>query len=426
MVFSQVELGEYCDIRSSKRIYAKEYVKQGIPFYRSKEIIQKAKNETVTNDLFISESRFNEINDKYGSPQKGDILLTSVGTLGIPYLVKENEIFYFKDGNLTWFTNFSSDLNNEFLYYWFQSKVGKAEIDRITIGSTQKALTIVSLNTLKIQLPSLSVQNEIVNILKNIDEKIKCNINQLQLIEQISQTLFKHWFIDFQFPNEQGQPYKSSGGEMTESELGEIPKEWKVITIKDVCDANKGSLSKKDNWPYINYLDTSNITKNSIENIQFIDAIKDKIPSRAKRKLQANDIVYSTVRPNQQHYGIIKEPIENMIVSTGFTVLRSKGMYSNDLIYLWLTQKEVINNLQSLAEQSASAYPSIKADDILSMKILLPSERELDMLTKIIKTHNNVIWHNHQEIKKLSELRDTLLPKLLSGEVEISDELVVY
>ena len=203
MEFNQVELGKYCDIRSSKRIYAKEYVENGVPFYRSKEIIQKSKNEIITNSLFISEEKFNEIDGKHGSPKTGDILLTSVGTLGIPYLVKEKEKFYFKDGNLTWFTNFSSELNNEFLYYWFQSKLGKVEIDRVTIGSTQKALTIVNLNTLKIQLPSISIQNQIVNILKSIDEKIKCNIKQLKLVKQLSETLFKHWFIDFEFPNEQ-------------------------------------------------------------------------------------------------------------------------------------------------------------------------------------------------------------------------------
>ncbi|WP_144572249.1 restriction endonuclease subunit S [Bacillus paramycoides] len=315
--------------------------------------------------------------------------------------------------------------NPLFYYYYFKSPMGKWKIGNIVEQVAAAGIRGSDLKKLKIPYFPYEFQNKIAKTLNYIDEKIELNQKLVSNLEQLSQTLFKHWFIDFEFPNEQGQPYKSSGGEMVESELGKIPKNWTVITIKDVCDANKGSLSKKDNWSYINYLDTSNITNNSIENIQFIDATKNKIPSRAKRKIQPNDIVYSTVRPNQHHYGIIKEPTENMIASTGFTVLRSKGVYPNDLIYLWLTQKEVTDNLQAIAEQSTSAYPSIKADDILSMKILLPQKKELAALAEIIEVQNKMIWNKLQENKKLSELRDTLLPKLLSGDIKIPDEVVV-
>ncbi|HBN95849.1 MAG TPA: type I restriction endonuclease, partial [Firmicutes bacterium] len=97
----ELTVGEVANITSSKRIYAREYVKQGIPFYRSKEIIEKAHNQEVSTPLYISRQRFDELDTLHGSPKKGDILLTSVGTLGVPYLVKD-ETFYFKDGNLTW------------------------------------------------------------------------------------------------------------------------------------------------------------------------------------------------------------------------------------------------------------------------------------------------------------------------------------
>ncbi|MGF0004699.1 restriction endonuclease subunit S [Bacillus altitudinis] len=266
-------------------------------------------------------------------------------------------------------------------------------------------------------------QWKLVNILSSIDKKIQINKLIISNLEQLSQTLFKQWFIDFEFPNEEGKPYKSSGGEMVESELGEIPKGWVSSNISEVCLLNKGSYSKKDEWSFINYLDTSSITNNSISNIQLIDVQKEKVPSRAKRKLLPNDIVYSTVRPNQYHYGLIKNPLTNMVASTGFTVIRSKGKYPNDLIYMWLTQKEVTQHLQSVAEQSTSAYPSIKADDIGKIKILIPPKKLIDTLNDIISNNHNQIWGYQQENKKLSELRDTLLPKLLSGEIEIPDDL---
>lgn len=104
--WEEKSLGELLTITSSKRIFYSEYVSSGIPFYRSKEIIELRKSGTTSSELYISNERFNEIDSKYGSPKEGDILMTSVGTLGVAYRVKANEKFYFKDGNLTWFKDF--------------------------------------------------------------------------------------------------------------------------------------------------------------------------------------------------------------------------------------------------------------------------------------------------------------------------------
>ena len=171
--WKEYRLGEICSISSSKRIFAKEYVQDGIPFYRGKEIIQLHNGEDISNPLYISNERYAEISDKYGVPKVGDLLLTSVGTLGIPYIVKRSN-FYFKDGNLTWFYNFKG-LRNTYLYYWFSSIYGKRQLDRIAIGSTQKALTINALSEIKLQIPPLIVQDKIVNILKSLDDKIEVN-----------------------------------------------------------------------------------------------------------------------------------------------------------------------------------------------------------------------------------------------------------
>ena len=105
--FDEYRLGDLVGISSSKRIYAKEYLDYGIPFYRSKEIIEKHKGNEISTELYISEERYNELRERFGVPNEGDILLTSVGTLGVPYLVRDEE-FYFKDGNLTWFKCFNN------------------------------------------------------------------------------------------------------------------------------------------------------------------------------------------------------------------------------------------------------------------------------------------------------------------------------
>ncbi|WP_156033387.1 type I restriction endonuclease [Candidatus Magnetobacterium casense] len=143
----KTKIHELCDITSSKRIYARDYQSEGIPFYRGKEIIAKQAGKTdVSTKLFISEKKYAEIKDQFGAPENGDLLLTSVGTLGVPYVVKNGELFYFKDGNLTWFRHFRN-LDSGFLYYWLLSPPGKAELKKCTIGSSQSAFTIVLLGS---------------------------------------------------------------------------------------------------------------------------------------------------------------------------------------------------------------------------------------------------------------------------------------
>ena len=161
-----------CEVGSSKRIFMKEYVDSGVPFYRGKEIIEKSKGNSISTELFITKERFEEIKEKFGVPNKNDILLTSVGTLGVAYLVDDEE-FYFKDGNLTWFKNFKEEIYRYFIYQWIISSEGKKSIDAITIGSTQKALTINTLKGMKLVLPS----NDILSLFEGF---IKSNISNIR------------------------------------------------------------------------------------------------------------------------------------------------------------------------------------------------------------------------------------------------------
>jgi restriction endonuclease S subunit len=161
--------GELCEITSSKRIFASDYVAEGVPFYRGKEITEKFKgNQEVSIELFISEGKFAEIEKRFGAPVKGDLLLTSVGTLGSPYVVKDGERFYFKDGNLTWFRNFLG-LDSYYLFYWLISPAGKAALKRCTIGTSQSAITIVRLKDMEIPVFSLEEQQVFVREMQRLD-----------------------------------------------------------------------------------------------------------------------------------------------------------------------------------------------------------------------------------------------------------------
>ena len=149
-------IGDLCEISSSKRIFENEYCNEGVPFYRGKEITQKKNGEPISDLIYISNNRYQELVQKYGKPQVGDILLTAVGTLGNSYMVQQEE-FYFKDGNLVWLNNFSKDGANFYLYAFMQTSVFEDKIVEISIGSTQKAITISSLLKLAILIPSADV-----------------------------------------------------------------------------------------------------------------------------------------------------------------------------------------------------------------------------------------------------------------------------
>lgn len=195
-----VKLGDYCDITSSKRVFANQYVEKGVPFYRSREIIEKKEMADISEPLFISEELYETFRKKFGVPIEGDLLLTSVGTLGIPYIVK-NERFYFKDGNLTWMKNFKKELSSKYLYYWLNSKFGKESLINRAIGSSQAALTIAILKKYKIFLPTLRNQNQIVDILSAFDNLIENNNKRIKILEQMAENLYKEWFVRFRFPD---------------------------------------------------------------------------------------------------------------------------------------------------------------------------------------------------------------------------------
>ncbi len=156
-------------VASSKRIAKSEYVDEGVRFFRSKEIIDKYLNRVGTDEYYISKDRFEEIKSKFGAPVKNDILITAVGTLGVPYLVEDVE-FYFKDGNLLWLREISDLMNAEFIFYFFSSDEFIKQVNMMTGGSSQSALTIEKLKKMYIYKPSLIEQCEIVDMLRCIDD----------------------------------------------------------------------------------------------------------------------------------------------------------------------------------------------------------------------------------------------------------------
>lgn len=185
--------------------------------------------------------------------------------------------------------------------------------------------------------------------------------------------------------------------------------ERKAIRLGSVVRTNVSTYSEKEGWAFVNYLDTGNITQDTISEIQRINVGTDKLPSRARRKVQIGNIIYSTVRPNQLHYGFIKSQPDNFLVSTGFAVIDVNEKEAvPEYIYYFLTHRDVTERLQAIAEQSTSAYPSIKPSDIEDLTIDLPPIEEQRKIVGLLKMLDDKIKQNTEINNNLLQQASTI------------------
>ena len=179
--------------------------------------------------------------------------------------------------------------------------------------------------------------------------------------------------------------------------------EWKKVRIGNLCENNATSYSPKENWEFVNYLDTGNITRNAIDKIQYIDLHKEKLPSRAKRKVQHNSVLFSTVRPNQLHYGIVKAQPKNFLVSTGFAVMDADTkLLDPDYLYYLLSSSDIVEGLHAIAEQSTSAYPSIKPSEIENLEVSIPDLATQQKISSVLVDIDEKIRSNTAINKNLA------------------------
>ncbi|EOW9173804.1 restriction endonuclease subunit S [Vibrio cholerae] len=457
-----VKLGDICKIGSSKRIKRDDYVENGIPFFRSKEIIELSKGNSISTELFIAKDQYNQINEKFGSPDTGDILITSVGTLGVAYQVEQSQLpFYFKDGNLTWLSQFSEDVNPRWVLYWLNSPEGQRKIDEISIGSTQRAITIVALKSIEVQLPHKDEQDRTVKILDSVTGKISTNNKTNQTLEQIAQAIFKSWFVDFD-PVKAKIEALAAGGNADDAELAAMgvisaktvdelnslkasnpeafnklaqtaalfpkdldsetgtPAGWNSGVIADIVKLNANSWTKKNRPEQVHYVDLSNTKNGRIETVTTYGF--DEAPSRARRILNSGDTIIGTVRPGNRAFAFIGETEKPLTGSTGFAVLSPKEEFWTSFVYLATTNDDAIDEYARLAD--GGAYPAIKPEVVADTPCVFPTK---DIAQKFWQLTGAMLKKAHQarlENEELAKTRDTLLPKLLSGEINVTSEVV--
>ena len=393
------KLDSLCEITSSKRIFYSEYTESGIPFFRSKEIIDLFNKNNISTELFISESRYNEIKNKFGVPEKDDMLLTSVGSIGIPYLVKSSDKFYFKDGNLTWFRNYNRKLIVPlYLYLWTTSSVGKETLMRLSMGAAQPALTISRLKNLSLNLPSVSVQQKIASILSSYDRLIKNNTRRIRLLEQMAENLYKEWFVRFRFPEHENV-------EMVNG----LPKGWERKELFDIADITYGYAFKSNKFCSDNSLNAvvriRDIQNNSTETYTDESCDERYLIVRNALLIGMDGIFHMCLWNGERAY-----------LNQRVVMLNSK--YNDMCNYLlYFAIRPQIKYWEQVIVGTTVAHLGDK--HLKKIKVLIPDTNTLRVANKLIESAMKEINDLQQQIQLLTRQRDLLLPRLMSGKLEV-------
>jgi type I restriction enzyme S subunit len=366
---------------------------------------------------FVSKERDNLL--RKGKLSREDIVLTTRGTVGNVALY-DNDIKFENmriNSGMVIIRNDKNIFDSHFLYHLLRSPILRNQFSSIYTGSAQPQLPIRDINKINLVIPPLPEQIAISKILSSIDQKIALNQQMNKTLEAIGQAIFKHWFINFEFPNEKGKPYKSSGGEMVDSELGEIPVGWDVSQIGSKLNTVLGGTpdrTKEEYWlngtiPWIN---SGKVNEFRItEPTEYIT--EEALNNSATKLLPERTTVIAITGATLGQVSLLE--IESCTNQSVVGILESKGIPS-EYIYFWI--KKTIDKI--ISWQTGGAQQHINKDNINNSLVLISDSRIIEEYLKIINPFFNQITLNCFENLRLSQIRDSLLPKLMSGKIRVS------
>ncbi|HHT9126685.1 MAG TPA: restriction endonuclease subunit S [Candidatus Brocadiia bacterium] len=409
-------------------------IKHGYAFKGEYFTEKENKNILLTPGNFKIGGGFNDSKFKYYTGEipeefilkEGDIVVTMTDlskegdTLGysakIPYKINKNFLHNQRLGKIMFKRN--SNIDRNFLYWLLRNKDYRNEILATATGTTVKHTSPNRILNYSFLLPTFSEQNAIASILGALDDKIELDRQMNATLEKIGQAIFKRWFVDFEFPfdfaqgkpNEAGNPYKSSGGKMVDSELGEIPEGWRVGTLKDICEITMGQSPPGKTYNEVG------------EGLPFYQGIRDfgfrfpnkrvycTIPTRFAEK---GDILLSVRAP----VGSLNVAEERCAIGRGIAALSPKERHYGYLYYLLCATQSRWNKF----EAEGTVFGSVTKSDVHDFKIILPPEVLLDKFCSPVERLDKQILSNVKQSRNLAAIRDSLLPKLMSGKIRAKD-----
>ena len=405
MEWKEVRLGDVCEIKGGKRLPKGVNLitqKNSHPYIRVRDL---GKSKTI--ELNSSYEYVDEITQKQIQryiTQKGDILISIVGTIGLIAIVGGSLDGANLTENCVKLVKLDK-IDSEYLYYYLKSPFGQQNISRGTVAAVQAKLPIKNIQDFSIICPELiSDQRRIASILSSLDRKIELNNKINADLEEMAQAIFKNWFVDF-------EPFKD--GKFVDSELGMIPEGWKVGTLGDITKNKSAKVKERNDVKVLSPVTTGELV---LSEEYFTKQVFSS--SIAKYKIvNKGDFAYNPARVNIGSLGRNEFDFDGC-VSPVYVVFSVLDGYEN---YFDLFRKTDFfkDSVASLA--IGGVRQSLSYDDLSSIEVIIPSENAVEEFNNLYNQMKKTIKANKLENSRLSTLRDTLLPRLMSGELEVPE-----
>jgi len=382
-------LGDVADIKGGKRLpMGKSLVTQRTkhPYIRITDIennkIKKGQLQFVPDDVFSSISRY--------IVNSGDVIVSIVGSIGFVAKIDDDLDNASLTENCVKFVNLNN-LDSKYLYYFLTSKSGQNEIERNTVGAVQKKLPIYGVQNIQILLPLINEQQAIAAILSSLDDKIELLREQNKTLEATAQVIFKEWFVNFNFPG--------ATGKMIDSELGKIPEGWKVVSFDEIMKFTPGTYIPKEDY------------ENNGDNFIYGS---NSVMGNTNQKTHSGPIII--LAKIGTYCGAIRFSHDDCWINNNAGGIQGLNI-STALIF------EILKHFDFSIVREGSGQPYINMSGLKMQKFAIPKDLNSEFFKKISQSMDSIylkIAGNQRQIQTLSKLRDTLLPKLMKGEVRVA------
>jgi type I restriction enzyme S subunit len=296
------------------------------------------------------------------------------------------------------------NFDQDFLAHIIKSDEFENYVKAVHTGTSIPHISGTQLKEFEFKATSdLKEQKQIASILSSLDNKIELNLQMNQTLEAMAQAIFKEWFVNFNFPG--------SDGKLVDG----LPKGWKKYNLTELLD----TISSTHKFPKGKaiFLNTSDILEGEFLHEVYSEA--EGLPGQAKKSIKKGDILFSEIRPANKRYAFVDFESDDYVVSTKLMVLRSKGIAESIVLYFFIRSQEVLDQLQVLAESRSGTFPQITYSELAKIEMNIPDEKTLNLFTELIQSIFSKIRVNQTENRTLVLIRDSLLTKLMSGQIEI-------
>ena len=396
------------------------YQSLGVPVIRGNNISDTP--AFIDNFVYISEEKADELESS--KVYENDLVFPHRGNIGEVGIITNGKYkTYILSSSLMKLTCDYKLVSANFIYYYFKSRIGKGKLlqNASQVGTPGIATPLTSLKQISIKLPPLEEQKRIADILSCLDSKIENLRRQNETLEKIAQTLFKHWFIDFEFPfdfaqdkpNADGKPYKSSGGVMVPSELGDIPEGWRVGTLGDVGKNIRNGIKETEITSDMFYIALEHIPRKQIS----LDTWEKALDIASNKfSFSKGQILFGKLRPYFHKVGV---SFISGVCSTDILVLDSKKKDYFGYFLMIVSSEDFIRYVTLASE--GTRMPRTNWDYMKDYKILLPDDSITQSFNEILNVFIQKMEVNVYQIQTLTKVRDSLLPKLMSGQILVKE-----